>query len=75
VTVPEGAWAVGRTLAEVALDRWDVSVTALRRRSIRSADPPPESRLEAGDSLVLRGTAEAVDLAEQALLAPGFLNA
>ncbi len=74
VTVPEGAWAVGRTLADLALERWAVSVTAMRRRAIRGADPPPEARLEAGDSLVLRGTAEAVDLAEQALLAPSFLH-
>lgn len=75
VTIPEGAFAVGRTLAELDLDQFHVTVTALRRGTIRGADPTPQASVCAGDSLVLRGTAESVELAEQALLAPGALGA
>ncbi|MGA2549388.1 MAG: cation:proton antiporter [Burkholderiaceae bacterium] len=74
VTIPEAAWSVGKSLEELALDQLEVTVTALRRDAVRTMDPPPKMCLCAGDSLVLRGTAEAVELAEQSLLAPGILH-
>jgi len=56
--------AVGRTLAELDLDNTGVAVLAVRRRGIRASEPTPETRLEAGDILILRGTAEALATAE-----------
>jgi CPA2 family monovalent cation:H+ antiporter-2 len=43
-------------------------VTAVRRRGIRGADPSPELVLESGDVVVLRGTPDALELAEARLL-------
>lgn len=62
---PEGA-AVGRTLDECGLDR--VVVTALVRHGQRRLSPPPDTRLEAGDAVVLFGSAEDLRRAERALL-------
>jgi CPA2 family monovalent cation:H+ antiporter-2 len=66
---PESA-ALGRTLAELELEDLSVDVVAVRRRGIKGLDPQPETRVEAGDVLVLRGTAEDLDAAEIRLL-PG----
>jgi CPA2 family monovalent cation:H+ antiporter-2 len=49
-----GLSAIGRSLGELALQ--GVTVQAVRRHGIRAADPTPETRLEAGDILILRGT-------------------
>ena len=67
VTVPESGGAVGRTLAETGIDALGVVVTAIRRRGIRGVDPAPDARLMAGDGLVLRGSSEALALAEERL--------
>ncbi len=37
----------------------------MRRRGIRAFDPQPDTVLEPGDILVLRGTPEALEAAEQ----------
>jgi monovalent cation:H+ antiporter-2, CPA2 family len=55
---------VGQTLAELDLEKIGVTVLAVRRRGIRAMDPTPETRLEAGDTLILRGTPEALAAAE-----------
>jgi len=68
VTLPAGASAVGRQLAELALDSVGVSVSAVRRGGIRGPDPGPETRLIAGDVVVLLGTPEALEQAEKILL-------
>ncbi|MCU0897406.1 MAG: cation:proton antiporter [Burkholderiales bacterium] len=57
--------AVGRSLRELGLDA--VVVTALVRGGRRQLAPDPETRLEAGDALVLFGTQAALDAAERAL--------
>jgi CPA2 family monovalent cation:H+ antiporter-2 len=62
------AVAVGKTLAEVILGELSVQITAVRRHNIRSLDPVPETRLEAGDVLVLLGTLEGLAAAEIKLL-------
>jgi CPA2 family monovalent cation:H+ antiporter-2 len=68
VTLPPGARAVGRQLAELALARLGVTVSAVRRGGIRGPEPGPETRLMAGDVVVLLGTPEALDDAEKILL-------
>ncbi len=67
VTVPAGSHVVGRTLAEIGIDSLGAAVTAIRRRGIRGVDPGPDARLMAGDGVVLRGSNEALALAEQRL--------
>ncbi len=68
VPLEERSYAVGRTLGDLALDALGAEVTLVRRRSIRATDPGPETRLEAGDVVVLRGTADALAAAELRLL-------
>jgi monovalent cation:H+ antiporter-2, CPA2 family len=68
VSLEAGAYAVGRTLAELDLGRPGVEVTAVRRRGIRADEPGPETRFEAGDVLVLLGRPAALDAAEARLL-------
>ena len=67
VTVPAGSHVVGRTLAEIGIEGLGAVVTAIRRRGIRGVDPSPDARLMAGDGVVLRGSNEALALAEQRL--------
>lgn len=67
VALNESAAAIGRQFAELGLSDLGAEVTAVRRGKSRipfSLD----TRLEAGDVVVLRGTAEAVDLARTRLL-------
>lgn len=59
------ATAVGRRLGTLGLEHIGVEVTAVRRRGIRAFDPQPDTVLEPGDILVLRGTPEALEAAEQ----------
>lgn len=68
VTLPEGAWAVGRTLAELALDREGVLVTALTRGGVRGLGPEPHTRLRANDVLVLYAALKDLERAETRLL-------
>jgi CPA2 family monovalent cation:H+ antiporter-2 len=64
---PQSA-AVDKTLGELALDELLVEVAAVRRHGIRGINPGPETRIEAGDVMVLRGTAENLAAAEIKLL-------
>lgn len=64
---PQAA-AVGKSLAELDLDDLLVEVAAIRRHGIRGVNPGPETRIEAGDVMVLRGTAENLAAAEIRLL-------
>ena len=63
-----GAGAVGRTLDDLDLERFDCEVSAIRRRGIRAVEPAPETRLEEGDVVVLLGDPEAIAAAEEQLL-------
>jgi CPA2 family monovalent cation:H+ antiporter-2 len=51
-----GAAAVGKTLGSLNLGAMDVQVTAVRRKGSREVNPAAETRLQAGDVLVLLGT-------------------
>lgn len=68
VTLLSEAHAVGRRLADLHLDAAGVTVTAVRRGGIRGPQPAADTRLKAGDVLVLYGAPEALDEAEKILL-------
>jgi CPA2 family monovalent cation:H+ antiporter-2 len=66
VVLPERSVAVGRTIGELELP--GVTVTALVRKGERHLDPPPATRLEPGDVLVLFGPDADVHRSEDSLL-------
>jgi CPA2 family monovalent cation:H+ antiporter-2 len=68
VPLESAAAVVGRRLGELDLGQLGVTVTAVRRRGIRGADPSGDLALQAGDVVVLRGVPEALELAEERLL-------
>jgi CPA2 family monovalent cation:H+ antiporter-2 len=67
VTLNGGATAVGRVLGEIDVAGAGAEVTTIRRGKAR-LDVTPETLLEAGDVVVLRGVADAVNRAEHRLL-------
>jgi CPA2 family monovalent cation:H+ antiporter-2 len=67
VTLREDAAAAGRTLQQFGLAEVGAEVTTIRRGRER-IEPKPETALQAGDVVVLRGSAEAVERAEGRLL-------
>ncbi|MEQ1437979.1 cation:proton antiporter [Fontimonas sp. SYSU GA230001] len=68
VVLGDNSTARGRSLAELSLD--GVAVTAVVRNGQRRLSPPLDTRLEAGDALVLFGSPEDLQAAEQRLLTP-----
>ncbi|HEX4885274.1 MAG TPA: monovalent cation:proton antiporter-2 (CPA2) family protein [Casimicrobiaceae bacterium] len=67
VLLPEGAWAVGRTLGELGL-AGVVEVNGVRRRGLPSTPPAAGFRLDAGDVVVLLGRPTELAIAEARLL-------
>jgi len=68
IELPAGAHAVGRLIADLHLEEVGISVSAVRRGGIRGPEPSPETKLAAGDVLVLFGAPEALEQAEKILL-------
>jgi len=68
ISLPQGTYAVGRSIGELALTELGIEVSALRRRGIRAREPDAEMRFEADDVVVLLGTPEQLALAEERLL-------
>ena len=68
VVLPPGSRTPGRTLQELDLARFHVDVTAVRQRNIRDSAPQPETRLNEGHVIVLRGRQEDLIVAEMFLL-------
>jgi monovalent cation:H+ antiporter-2, CPA2 family len=68
VSLADGAYAIGRTVGELALGGDGVEVTAIRRRDIRTLEPSGGTRFEAGDVAVLLGVPAALAKAEARLL-------
>ena len=60
--------SIGKTLSTLALEDLAVEVIALRRNGIRGISPGPETLIEAGDVMVLRGAPEDLAAAEIRLL-------
>lgn len=68
IPLGDGAYAVGKTLGELAFADTGVEVTAIRRRNIRTLEPTGSTRCEAGDVVVLLGVPVALARAEGRLL-------
>ena len=68
ITIPDNAFAIGRTLKELHLSAYDVNVTAVRRHGIRGADPHAQMRIQVQDALILHGSPEDLLRAEQYLI-------
>lgn len=69
VVIPPGAWAVGRSLAEIRGKGAEVAFTGLRRQGILGREPSSETELREGDVVVIYGQPEALEHAETVLLA------
>ncbi|MDR1889466.1 MAG: cation:proton antiporter, partial [Zoogloeaceae bacterium] len=63
-----GTGSIGRTLEELDLGELGCEVSAIRRRGIKATEPTPDSRLQAGDVVVLLGLAADLLAAEERLL-------
>jgi len=68
VILPPHAWAVGRSIADLAARGSNASVSAVRRDGIVGREPSPDTLLKEGDVVVVCGTPEAVEHAETLLL-------
>jgi CPA2 family monovalent cation:H+ antiporter-2 len=68
VVLPPHAWAVGRSVAELAARGSRASVSAVRRDGIVGREPAPDTLFKEGDVVVVCGTPEAVEHAETLLL-------
>jgi CPA2 family monovalent cation:H+ antiporter-2 len=69
VTLVRGAKSIGRTLDEVIPQDGSVVVDAINRHGIRGESPNPDVVLREDDVLTLYGAPEALDMAEEQLLA------
>jgi monovalent cation:H+ antiporter-2, CPA2 family len=69
IVLPPGAWAVGRSIAEVREQGADVSFAAVRRHGITGRQPDSDTQLREGDIVLIHGTPEALEHAETVLLA------
>ncbi len=68
VILPPHAWAVGRSIAELAARGSRAVVSAVRRDGIVGREPSPDTLFKEGDVVVVCGTPEAVEHAETLLL-------
>jgi CPA2 family monovalent cation:H+ antiporter-2 len=68
IVIGPDAAAVGKTIASLNLPAMDVQITAVRRKGAREINPSPETRVAAGDVLVLLGTQERLARAEIRIL-------
>jgi CPA2 family monovalent cation:H+ antiporter-2 len=68
IVVGPEAPSVGRTLESLNLASVGVEVTAVRRKGSREVNPAADTRLQAGDILVLLGTQEKLARAEMRVL-------
>src|SRR5450631_3796226 len=68
VILPPQAWAVGKSIAELAARGSKAQVSAVRRDGIVGREPSPDTLFKEGDVVVVCGTPEAVEHAETLLL-------
>ncbi len=68
VILPPHAWAVGRSIDELARRGSQAAVSAVRRDGIVGREPGPDTIFKVGDVVVVCGTPEAVEHAETLLL-------
>lgn len=72
VTLPLNARAIGRTVADLSLSTLSIRLVSLRRKSGQVMSLSNELLLMEGDSLVLAGKADMLELAELRLLKGPF---
>ena len=68
LTLPLGAVSIGKTVDQLALHALGVRVVSLRRSGVKAVAVDEQTALEAGDTLVLSGKAEALALAESRIM-------
>jgi monovalent cation:H+ antiporter-2, CPA2 family len=68
VILPPHAWAVGRSIAELAARGSRVTISAVRRDGIVGREPGPDTLFKEGDVVVVCGTPEALEHTETLLL-------
>ena len=68
VILPPHAWAVGRSIAELAARGSQAAVSAVRRDGIVGRDPGADTRFKVGDVVIVCGTPEAIEHSETLLL-------
>jgi CPA2 family monovalent cation:H+ antiporter-2 len=68
VILPPHAWAVGKSVAELAARGSQAAVSAVRREGIVGREPGPDTVFKEGDVVVVCGTPEAIEHAETLLL-------
>ncbi len=68
VVLPPGAWAVGRTIAEMKARGSNATVSAIRRDGIVGREPAPDTAFKEGDVVVLYGLPEELEHGETVLL-------
>jgi len=68
VILPPQAWAVGRSITDLAERGSQATVNAVRRDGIVGREPSPDTVFKEGDVVVVYGTPEAVEHAETLLL-------
>ena len=68
LSIAAEAKAIGRTLESLALSALEVRVVSLRRQDGKTIPVDSSTVLQAGDTLVLSGKAEALAVAEQTIL-------
>lgn len=67
IAIDARANAVDQRLGELGFDELEVQVTAIRRHGIRGIQPASDTKLRAGDVLVLRGLPDSLAEAEERL--------
>ena len=68
ISLDDGAYAIGKSLKELALDGESVEVTGVRRKNIQTLEPSADLCFETGDVVVLLGVPGALATAESRLL-------
>lgn len=68
VTLPDGAYAIGKTPRELELENLDIVLTAIRRGEAKDTRPRPDLMLQPADVLVMYGARENLERAEAMLL-------
>lgn len=68
VIISAGAYAIGRRLADMQLDNFDVEIKSIRRPNSNGAHITPESLIAEGDVIVLLGQPTGLTNAQNALL-------
>ncbi|MFC3033933.1 cation:proton antiporter [Pseudoalteromonas fenneropenaei] len=68
IALPEHAYAVNKTIAELALEQRRVEISALRRNGEEIAQPSDDTQILANDIVLLKGKPRRVERAEQFLL-------